>query len=104
MTVVPAWIRVVYIALLVIGIVSGAAFVVRYMTTYRWWASELGRHLVGFTSALTLVLGVSFLSWAWPMLPGRVYIGMSLFTLLIAALVWRWFMFERLRRKDRRDR
>lgn len=103
MTALPAWLQAVYIALLITGVLAGWTFVIRYMLAFRWWSTELGRHLITFSSCLALFETYYLLVLAWPGLPGRTAIRTGLFVLLTVAIVWRLVMFERLRRQPKGD-
>jgi len=104
MTTLPAWLQAVYIVLLVTGSLAGWAFVIRYMVTYRWWTTELGRHLITFSACVAAFESYYLLILIWPGLPGRTAIRTCLFVLLTVAVVWRWWMFERIRWQTRKDR
>lgn len=99
MTTLPTWLQVVYLVLLGTGALAGWAFVIRYMITYKWWSTELGRHLVVFSSVVSSWFTYFLIVVIWPDLPGKTAIRTILFVVLVAATVWRFWMFERLRRK-----
>lgn len=101
MTTLPTWLQVVYFALLAAGVLAGWAFVYRYMRTYRWWKTELGRHLITFSSCLAAFETYYLLVLIFPDLPGKTAIRTALFVVLTAAIVWRLWMFERIRRNPR---
>jgi len=101
MTTLPTWLQVVYFALLGTGALAGWAFVVRYVTTYRWWSTELGTHLVVFSSVVSLWFTYFLIVVIWPDFPGKTAIRTALFVVLVVAVVWRFVMFERLRRKTK---
>jgi hypothetical protein len=101
MTTLPTWLRVAYFALLGTGALAGWAFVVRYMATYKWWSTELGRHLVVFSADVSAWFTFFLAVLIWPEFPGKTAIQSVLFVVLVAAVVWRFVMFERLRRKPK---
>jgi hypothetical protein len=97
----PTWLRVAYYALLVLGAVAGWTFILRYVTTYRWWSTELGRHLVTFSGCLAAFETYYFAALIWPHFPGKEFLRAVLFLILTAAVLWRLVMFERLHRHNR---
>jgi hypothetical protein len=99
MTTLPTWLQVVYFVLLVVGVLAGWTFVIRYMVSFRWWSTELGRHLVTFSSCLAAFETYYLLVLAWPDLPGKTAIRTVLFVVLTGLVVWRLVMFERYRRQ-----
>lgn len=101
MTTLPTWLQVVYYVLLATGALAGWAFVIRYMIAFRWFTTELGRHLVTFSSCLAGFETYYLLVLIWPNLPGKTAIRTCLFVILTAAVVWRLWMFERIRRNPR---
>lgn len=102
MTTLPTWLQVVYLVLLVTGALAGWVFVGRYMQTYRWFSTELGRHLITFSSCLAAFESYYVLALIFPNLPGKTAIRTGLFIVLTVAIVWRLVMFERLRRATKR--
>lgn len=104
MTTLPAGLSAVYIALLITGVLAGWTFVIRYMVIYKWYSTELGIHLITFSSCLAAFESYYLLILIWPELPGRTGIRTGLFVLLTAAIVWRWWMFERIRWQSRKKK
>lgn len=95
---IPTWLKVVYYALIGIGAAAEWTFIIRYTSTYRWWKTELGRHLITFSACLASFETSYVVTILWPHYPGREIVQLALFTLLTAAIVWRLVMFERIRR------
>lgn len=91
------------LVMLGVGIVGCWAFVYRYVRTYRWWRNEFGRHLVAFSASLGLLLTYVGVLWVYPDLPGRNVIRLVLFSSLIAVIVWRLVLFERVKRAEKRE-
>lgn len=91
------------LVLLTVGIIGCWAFVYRYARTYRWWTNEFGRHLIAFSACLGLFLTFYAVITAYPRLPGAAAIRLTLFTVLVAVIVWRLWLFERIRRAEEKQ-
>lgn len=102
MTGVPEWLRVVYIAQLLLGTVGCWFFVARYSTTYSWWKNELGSHLVVMSSCVGLWYTYFLIAVIWTNLPGKTLVRTLLFLALTAAVLWRVVIFERVRKTDKK--
>lgn len=100
----PPWAQISYEVLLFVGAFSCWGFLFRYATGFRWWRNDLGRDFV----SMSFVIGAFYTYYAvvttWPTLPGRTLIRTVLFVVLTVVLVWRWVMFERLRRKTKKGK
>ncbi|OLE27966.1 MAG: hypothetical protein AUG44_08740 [Actinobacteria bacterium 13_1_20CM_3_71_11] len=96
--------RVVFEVLLVVGALASWGFVIRYTATYRWWETEIGRHLISWSSVVGAFLTYYVLVFIWPTIPGRMWIRLFLFVALIAVIVWRLVMFERLRWRSKKEK
>ncbi|MGW3992344.1 putative phage holin [Amycolatopsis sp. NPDC004772] len=101
MTTLPAWLRGVYIGLLSFGALGSWLFVVRYMISFKWWSTELGRHMITFSANVGAWFTYFLAVIIWPDLPGKTAIRTVLFIVLVFAVWWRVVMFERLRRKPK---
>jgi hypothetical protein len=102
MTGLPEWLRTVYTVLLLIGVAASWGFVARYTTTYRWWKDVMGVHLITFSTIVGLFFSYFAVLVIWPGLPGKTAIRTVLFIALTATIVWRLFIFERVRHQDRK--
>lgn len=96
--------KIYALVLLAIGLLGCWAFVYRYVRTYKWWNNEFGRHLIAFSSCLGAFLTFYAVMAVWPELPGRGAIRLVLFTALVAVIVWRLVLFERIKRAEDRVR
>lgn len=94
--------KIFALVLLLVGIVGCWAFVYRYAKTYKWWSNEFGRHLVAFSASLGLFLTFYGVLSVFPNLPGQKVIRLGLFTVLVAVIVWRLLLFERIKRAEDR--
>lgn len=99
MTTLPVWLRV---ALFAFGALGSWLFIYRYMRTYRWWTTELGRHMIAFSAVVGAWFTYIPFILLWPDFPGRAAIGTVLLVVLVFTVWWRVWMFERLRGKLRR--
>lgn len=93
-------------AALMVGGAASTAFVVLYHLSARWWRSEEGWHLMGFTGALALIL--DFVTWRTLTTAPRVaglgieIARLAIFALVAALLVWRLWMLYRIQIRPRR--
>jgi hypothetical protein len=99
----PTW-RCVAYAMVVICALGCWWFVARYTSLYKWWRNEIGAHLVVISAALGLLTTYYAVVSVYPELPARSQIRFVLFALLVAAVVWRVIIFERVALQVRRDR
>jgi hypothetical protein len=97
-------VNVVYWILLVVGTAASWGFVGYYATTYRWWLTEIGRHLITMSSIVGAFYLYFLVFLVWPALPGRAVIRFALFVALTATLVWRLAVFSRHRLAERTER
>lgn len=100
----PTWQRWVNDALLLAGVLASWGFIARYTQTYRWWRTDLGAHLVTFSACVGAFYTYFAVVLIWPGLPGKAIIRTVLFVALTAAMVWRWAIFEQVRRQTKRDK
>ncbi|HKS46362.1 MAG TPA: hypothetical protein VJT49_14875 [Amycolatopsis sp.] len=94
-------IRLLYELLLVLALIPSFGFVVHYSIVYPWWRSEIGRHIVAFSSSIGALLLHSLIAFLFPTWPGRNWIRLALFIALIVVIWWRWVVFIRVRKEDR---
>jgi hypothetical protein len=104
MTGLPGWLVITYEAMLIVGALSCWGFIARYVTRFRWWTTDIGRHLISMSTIVGLFYTYFAVATLWPDMPGRAWIRTALFAALTCVLVWRWFMFERLRRQTARTK
>lgn len=95
--------KIYALTLLVLGIVGCWLFVYRYARTYRWWKNEFGRHLIAFSSCLGQFLTFYGVVAVFPDLPFKDAIRLILFTELVAVILWRLALFERIKRLEDRE-
>lgn len=97
-------------AALWLGVAAGAAFVVLYHVSARWWRSAEGRHLMSFTAALAMILGwLAYRSLTAPRALSQVeeYGRTVVYVVVAGLLLWRLELLLRrqilpgLRRKER---
>lgn len=82
-----------------------ALFVLRYVTTLPWYASEEGRHLVAMTANIWAFAAIYLVQLLWPEIPDRLrqWLLLSLLVIFVGNCTWRWVMLERhLRRRRKR--
>lgn len=92
--------KIYALTLLALGLIGCWAFVIRYMRRYDWWATEFGRHLIALSSCLGLFMTFYAVLAVFPRLPGAAAIRLILFTVLVAVILWRLVLFERIKRAD----
>lgn len=84
------------------GAAGALASVVWYFVRARWWRTEMGRHLMSYTSVIALLLALLVLRKVVGDYPGRAAVS----TVALAALdyvIWRrlWLLVRALgRRRD----
>src|SRR2546423_726766 len=100
MSTLPVWLRV---ALFTFGATGSWFFIYRYMRTYRWWSTALGRHMIAFSAIVGAWFTYIPIVLIWPQIPGRNAIGTVLIVVLVLTVWWRVWMFERLRRAVRKE-
>lgn len=88
------WSLVAY-SILGLGWLAGGWFLARYTLTRPWYLSEMGRHLVAFSTAVFLFFTLYLMLAIWPNFPGRGGIRFGLLILLVSAVVWRTIIFEK---------
>jgi hypothetical protein len=101
MTSLPGWLETLYFVLLSIGAVGCWWFVARYVTTFRWYSTPLGAHLVVFSSIVGAWFTYFLAVFIWPDLPGKTAIRSALFVILTVAVVWRVVLFEVVRHQTK---
>lgn len=97
------WSLIAYV-ILGIGWLAGGWFLARYTLTRPWYLTEIGRHLVAFSTAVFLFFTLYLMLAIWPNFPGRGAIRFGLLIFLVAVVVWRAVIFERTDRADRKAR
>lgn len=94
------------LALTVIALAGCLTFVGLY-SRVRWWRSEVGWHLMTFTSLEALILGLTLARGLWGDYPGREVVLTVAFAVFAAASCWRaailWRTQRRARRLERED-
>lgn len=100
----PPWLRVLTEIVLIIGAVASWLFIFRYMAKFRWWTTDIGRHLIAVSACLGAFYSYSAVAVVWPDVPGRVWVRGVLFVLITITIVWRLIMFERVQRQLRKDK
>jgi hypothetical protein len=73
----------------VIAAVPGLLFVLLYQLRYPWYKSSMGRHVMAFMSALEFILLLAALNVAWPEMPGKPYLRMIVWAIIIFIFSWR---------------
>lgn len=97
--------KLIALGLLALGIVFAFGFLGRYVTKLPWSSTEEGRHLVAMSANVGLFLVLYAVLAAWPDMPYRNVVRLTLFTVLVGNLGWRWWLLEKhLRERDRARR
>lgn len=100
----PLVLKILAIALLAVGVLGGWWFVARYMLLFKWRSTEIGRHLVAFSSLLALFYTYYLVYSFLPNAPGKTPIRLGLFVALTGVILWRVVIFERVAAEARRQR
>lgn len=92
------------LGLLLLGIIFVLGFLARYTAKLPWASTEEGKHLVAMSAVIGGFLALYLMLAAWPDMPYRHEVRLTLFTALVAALGHRWWLLEKHLRKRRRPR
>lgn len=94
-----------YIGLLGIGTLCSFGLVFLYIRTQRgWWKHPIGKILVSLAAIDGLFYGWYLLITLWPQIPGRALVRTVLFTIMTAAIVYRFVAFLKMQPVMRRDK
>lgn len=83
------------LGMLVLGVVFVFGFIIRYVTHLPWASTKEGRHLVAMSANVGGFLVLYLVLAAWPDMPYRNVVRLTLFTVLITNCGWRWWLLER---------
>lgn len=87
-------------ALLAVGLIGSAVFIVLYSNSAPWWRSELGWHLVTFTGSLGLLMANGLLFRIVGEYPGRQTVNTILLAVIVAVVWWRVALLNRIAHED----
>jgi hypothetical protein len=82
--------------------VGSWAFPVMYAIDNKWKNSEMGRHLMTFSSSVAFGVSAYMSRMIWGDYPGRAVVMFSAMILLVGSTWWRAVIFLRARRGERR--
>lgn len=87
--------------LTVIGLAACLYFVAAYHWTTGgdWRHGPGGRHLMGFTATMGLLLGLIVAARLWPTYPGRPIVTLVVYGALVGHLVYRCVLLHRAQHK-----
>lgn len=88
-----------YEIMLLVGVGASWTFVGWYTARFRWWANELGRHVISFSACVGAFYTWYAVSVFWPGIPGRNLVRLFLFLAMTFVVVWRLVVFVRVARK-----
>lgn len=92
-----------YLLVTTVGVVAAWYFVAYYWTATKgtWKKSAMGRHLMGLTASIGVVLTNTLIIMAWPGYPGRPWVGLVAYTASVAFLVQRCVLLNRANHGER---
>lgn len=95
--------RNVSTALTVLGAAACWYFAIAYWAFTRggWRHTPAGRHVMGLSAALGALLTLIAVARLWPDFPGRAWVTLGLFAVLVAQLVWQCVLLHRAQRPGR---
>lgn len=76
-------------------------FVVFYARS-RWETNQVGRSTMALSVCMALILFVNSLAVIWPHYPGRIYIRLFAFALIVPVLWWRFISLLVVQRQAER--
>lgn len=82
---------------------AALGFPVWYHLRLRWRQSEMGRHVMSYSSVVAFLYLQALVSVWWPAYPGKIYVNILLAVLLMIVIWWRVIVFVRIRRQMRQD-
>lgn len=82
---------------------AALGFPIWYHLRMRWQQSEMGRHVMGYSSVVAFLYSQAVVSIWWPVYPGRVYASLLLALLMMAVIWWRVIVFVRIRQRVNRE-
>ena len=84
---------------------AAIGFPIWYHLKLRWRRSEMGRHVMGYSSVVAFLYLQALVGIFWPLYPGRMYAGLLLAVLMMVVIWWRVIVFVHIRRQaDREER
>lgn len=89
--------------LLIAAFVGGLTFVVTYQITARWWRSDVGRNMMAFVAAETLILGTGVWALAFGDSAARRVVAVVAFGLFVATSWWRSVTLLKAQLRNRRQ-
>lgn len=79
-----------------------AVLFVAFFARSRWETNQVGRSTMALSACMALILLVNSLAVLWPHYPGRIYIRLIAFVLIIPVLWWRFISLLMVQRDARR--
>lgn len=87
---------------LVLATVPAAiGFPIWYHLKLRWYDSEMGRHVMGYSTVVALLYLTTLVRMFFPRYPGQLYTATALAALMGVVIWWRVLVFVHLRREAR---
>lgn len=82
---------------------AALGFPIWYHFRMRWQRSEMGRHVMGYSSVVALLYFQAMVGIQWSTYPGQRYAGLLLALLMMIVIWWRVIVFVRIRRRTARE-
>lgn len=83
---------------------AAVGFPIWYHLRMRWFESEMGRHVMGYSVVVALLYVTSIYGLYFPNHPGQQIVGISLAILMGVVVWWRVLVFVHIYRRTRRER
>lgn len=80
---------------IIVASVPGLLFVILYQIRVKWWRTAIGRMLMSFIGSLECILLLTVLSVFWPDMPGRPYLRVVVWAIIIASFTYMLVAFLR---------
>lgn len=93
-----------YLVMLAIGALASWYTVGLYVKTQRNWWNPVAQVILVTSVAFAAIFTWVFLARLWPSIPGRTVIGFSLFSLVMAATLWKAWVLTKLFRTVKKEK
>lgn len=80
---------------------AAIGFPIWYHLRLRWRSSEMGRHVMGYSSVVAFLYSQALIGIWWPTYPGQVYVALLVALLMMIVIWWRVIVFVHIRRQMR---
>lgn len=82
---------------------AAIGFPIWYHLRLRWRRSEMGRHVMGYSTVVAFLYLQALVGLWWPAYPGNAYAGLLLALLMMIVIWWRVIVFVHIRRQADQD-